>query len=145
MGVLPCMKLVSIFFFMQIGLRKGSHSFAEACAVVIRRKWNPKGHIGDTVSSSDSVLLLISDAAQNIALHVFFGETSVEAKTRGKVSSESDLSIQLDLMPFSPVPRSQTSFDKLQLPWLNENLVGEPGNVNQRIRGVEEAEEAIAF
>ncbi|CAI9786317.1 unnamed protein product [Fraxinus pennsylvanica] len=31
---------------------------------LIERKWNLEGHIGDTISSSDLVLLLISDAAQ---------------------------------------------------------------------------------
>ncbi|CAI9782739.1 unnamed protein product [Fraxinus pennsylvanica] len=84
-------------------------------------------------------------AGNDIRFCMALGETSAEARTRGKVSSDSDLPIQLDLMPFSPVPRSQTSFDKLHFPWLNENLAVEPGNVNRRIRGVEEAEEAMGI
>ncbi|CAA3024501.1 ketol-acid reductoisomerase, chloroplastic-like [Olea europaea subsp. europaea] len=47
---------------VKIGLRKDSHSFAKACAAIFRRKWHP----GDTISSSDLELLLISDAAQDV-------------------------------------------------------------------------------
>jgi hypothetical protein len=58
------MKLVPIFYFMQIGLRKGSRSFAEARAAGFSEENGTLGDIWDTVSSSDLVLLLISDAAQ---------------------------------------------------------------------------------
>ncbi|KAL2480500.1 Homeobox-leucine zipper protein HAT14 [Abeliophyllum distichum] len=81
------------------------------------------------------------------------GETSAEGKTIGKENEgenkgSSDLPIQLDLMPFAPVPRSQTSFNKLHFPWLTDNLVGEPGkrlDVNRRSRGVEEVDDAMAI
>lgn len=50
---------------MQIGLRKGSRSFAEARAAAGFSEENGTlGDIWETVSSSDLVLLLISDAAQ---------------------------------------------------------------------------------
>lgn len=46
------------------------------------------------------------------------GESGAEAKTK---ASDSDLHIQLDLTPFSPVPRSQTSLNKLHFSWITEN------------------------
>ncbi|GLT37403.1 hypothetical protein SLA2020_117210 [Shorea laevis] len=49
---------------VKIGLRKGSHSFAEARAVGFTEENGTLGDIWETVSGSDLVLLLISDAAQ---------------------------------------------------------------------------------
>lgn len=49
---------------MQIGLRKGSRSFAEARAAGFTEESGTLGDIYETVSSSDLVLLLISDSAQ---------------------------------------------------------------------------------
>lgn len=53
-------------FFQQIGLRKGSRSFAEARAAGFSEENGTLGDIWETVSGSDLVLLLISDAAQVI-------------------------------------------------------------------------------
>lgn len=50
--------------FMQIGLRKGSRSFAEARAAGFTEENGTLGDIWETISGSDLVLLLISDAAQ---------------------------------------------------------------------------------
>lgn len=50
--------------FLQIGLRKGSRSFNEARAVGFTEESGTLGDIWETVSSSDLVLLLISDSAQ---------------------------------------------------------------------------------
>lgn len=49
---------------MQIGLRKGSHSFAEARAAGFTEENGTLGDIYETISASYLVLLLISDAAQ---------------------------------------------------------------------------------
>ena len=49
---------------LQIGLRKGSHSFDEARAAGFTEETGTLGDIWETVSGSDLVLLLISDAAQ---------------------------------------------------------------------------------
>ena len=49
---------------MQIGLRKGSCSFAEARAAGFTEESGTLGDIYETVSGSDLVLLLISDSAQ---------------------------------------------------------------------------------
>ncbi|CAN6443825.1 unnamed protein product [Victoria cruziana] len=49
---------------MQIGLRKGSRSFAEARAAGFMEENGTLGDIWETVSGSDLLLLLISDAAQ---------------------------------------------------------------------------------
>ena len=49
---------------LQIGLRKGSRSFEEARAAGFTEESGTLGDIWDTVSGSDLVLLLISDAAQ---------------------------------------------------------------------------------
>src|SRR6185312_15667845 len=52
------------FFCFQIGLRKGSKSFEEARAAEFTEESGTLGDIWETVSGSDLVLLLISDAAQ---------------------------------------------------------------------------------
>ncbi|KAH7511796.1 hypothetical protein FEM48_Zijuj12G0020600 [Ziziphus jujuba var. spinosa] len=49
---------------VKVGLRKGSHSFAEARAAGFTEDTGTLGDIWETVSGSDLVLLLISDAAQ---------------------------------------------------------------------------------
>eukprot|EP01018_Ginkgo_biloba_P022602 Gb_35104 [translate_table: standard] len=49
---------------VKVGLRKGSKSFAEARAAGFSEENGTLGDITDTVSGSDLVLLLISDAAQ---------------------------------------------------------------------------------
>ncbi|KAL3509193.1 hypothetical protein ACH5RR_028594, partial [Cinchona calisaya] len=49
---------------VKIGLRKGSHSFDEARVAGFGEKNGNLGDIWETISSSDLVLLLISDAAQ---------------------------------------------------------------------------------
>lgn len=51
-------------FCFQIGLRKGSKSFDEARAAGFTEENGTLGDIWETVSGSDLVLLLISDAAQ---------------------------------------------------------------------------------
>ncbi|KAG7950354.1 hypothetical protein I3843_13G107800 [Carya illinoinensis] len=60
-------KLFEMLFVMQIGLRKGSRSFAEAHAVGFTEETGSLGDIWETVAGSDLVLLLISDAAQERA------------------------------------------------------------------------------
>lgn len=49
---------------IQIGLRKGSRSFAEARAAGFTEENGTLGDIWETVSGSDLVMLLISDSAQ---------------------------------------------------------------------------------
>lgn len=49
---------------MQVGLRKGSRSFNEARAAGFSEENGTLGDIWETISGSDLVLLLISDAAQ---------------------------------------------------------------------------------
>ncbi|KAM0960331.1 hypothetical protein ACFX2I_025300 [Malus domestica] len=49
---------------VKIGLRKGSHSFAEARAAGFTEENGTLGDIWETISGSDLVLLLISDSAQ---------------------------------------------------------------------------------
>lgn len=49
---------------VKVGLRKGSKSFAEARAAGFKEENGSLGEITETVSGSDLVLLLISDAAQ---------------------------------------------------------------------------------
>jgi O-antigen/teichoic acid export membrane protein len=56
---------------VQIGLRKGSRSFAEARAAGFTEENGTLGDIWETVSGSDLVLLLISDAAQVCLLLLF--------------------------------------------------------------------------
>jgi hypothetical protein len=56
---------------MQIGLRKGSRSFAEARGAGFTEENGTLGDIWETVSGSDLVLLLISDAAQVCLLVLF--------------------------------------------------------------------------
>ncbi|KAL3509167.1 hypothetical protein ACH5RR_028568 [Cinchona calisaya] len=48
---------------VKIGLRKGPRSFDEACAAAFSEENGTLGDIWETISSSDLVLLLISDAA----------------------------------------------------------------------------------
>ncbi|KAJ4821958.1 hypothetical protein Tsubulata_039118 [Turnera subulata] len=50
---------------VKIGLRKGSRSFNEACAAGFTEENGTLGDIWETISRSDLVLLLISDAAQS--------------------------------------------------------------------------------
>ena len=57
--------------FIQIGLRKGSRSFAEARGAGFTEENGTLGDIWETVSGSDLVLLLISDAAQVGRLYSF--------------------------------------------------------------------------
>lgn len=54
----------SVLFVWQIGLRKGSRSFAEARAAGFTEESGTLGDIYETISESDLVMLLISDAAQ---------------------------------------------------------------------------------
>ena len=49
---------------LQIGLRKGSRSFAEARAAGFSEENGTLGEMWETISGSDLVLLLISDSAQ---------------------------------------------------------------------------------
>ncbi|KAF2289487.1 hypothetical protein GH714_036592 [Hevea brasiliensis] len=63
----------------------------------------------------------------------------------------SDPPVQLDLLPFSPVPRRQTP-SQIPFPWLSDNLVSEPGSTDGSGRGfdvnrlsAEEAEEGAAL
>lgn len=49
---------------MQVGLRKGSRSFAEARAAGFSEENGTLGDMWETISGSDLVLLLISDSAQ---------------------------------------------------------------------------------
>ncbi|KAL0306807.1 UNVERIFIED_CONTAM: Ketol-acid reductoisomerase, chloroplastic [Sesamum radiatum] len=53
---------------VKIGLRKGSRSFAEARVAGFTEENGTLGDIWETVSGSDLVLLLISDAAQSMGL-----------------------------------------------------------------------------
>ncbi|KAM2958197.1 hypothetical protein FF2_025090 [Malus domestica] len=53
---------------VKIGLRKGSHSFAEAHAAGFTEENGTLGDIWETISGSDLVLLLISDSAQSVGL-----------------------------------------------------------------------------
>lgn len=48
----------------QVGLRKGSRSFAEARAAGFTEDNGTLGDIWETIAGSDLVLLLISDSAQ---------------------------------------------------------------------------------
>lgn len=56
--------LLVVLLVMQIGLRKGSRSFADARAAGFTEENGTLGDIWETVAGSDLVLLLISDAAQ---------------------------------------------------------------------------------
>ncbi|CAK7324763.1 unnamed protein product [Dovyalis caffra] len=64
---------------VKIGLRTGSRSFAEAHACGFTEENDTLGDICETVSGSDLVLLLISDAAQMKA-HVVRGKEKKEKK-----------------------------------------------------------------
>lgn len=70
----------------------------------------------------------------------------------GERRGSSDPPLQLDLLPFSPVPRSQTSSSQLSFSWLTQHLTvaAEPGSsygfrrtvdVNRRSLGVDKAGE----
>lgn len=72
----------------------------------------------------------------------------------GERRVSSDPPLQLDLLPFSPVPRSQPP-TQLRFPWLTDNLVSEPGssdepgrsglNVNRFAAATEEADDGAAL
>ncbi|CAA2954585.1 homeobox-leucine zipper HAT14-like [Olea europaea subsp. europaea] len=71
-------------------------------------------------------------------------ETRNDGERKG---SSSDLPLQLDLLPFSPVPRSQNS-PNLRFPWLAQNLVTESGkglDENQRNLTAVEVEDGAAL
>lgn len=53
-----------ISYVIQIGLRKGSRSFEDARAAGFSEENGTLGEIYETISESDLVMLLISDAAQ---------------------------------------------------------------------------------
>lgn len=55
---------MSACVLVQIGLRKGSRSFAEARGAGFTEESGTLGDIYETISTSDLVLLLISDSAQ---------------------------------------------------------------------------------
>jgi len=61
---LSCQSNMLLLLCFQIGLRKGSKSFEEARAAGFTEESGTLGDIWETVSGSDLVLLLISDAAQ---------------------------------------------------------------------------------
>ena len=63
-SALFCQSNMLLPFCFQIGLRKGSKSFDEARAAGFTEESGTLGDIWETVSSSDLVLLLISDSAQ---------------------------------------------------------------------------------
>ncbi|KAI3446411.1 hypothetical protein Pfo_003076 [Paulownia fortunei] len=78
------------------------------------------------------------------------GENNGRSKETGlsehqRRTSSSDPPVQLDLLPFSPVHRSQPSSNKFTFPWLTENLAAEPGRGLEVNRRVEEAEEGAAL
>ncbi|KAG2686918.1 hypothetical protein I3843_09G029500 [Carya illinoinensis] len=54
----------------------------------------------------------------------------------GDKKISSDPPVQLDLLPFSPVPRSQPPA-QLRFPWLTDNLVSEPGSSDGMGRGLD--------
>jgi len=65
MGLFSCPAIVTIYLSTsQIGLRKGSRSFNEAREAGFTEESGTLGDIWETISSSDLVLLLISDSAQ---------------------------------------------------------------------------------
>ncbi|KAJ6778649.1 hypothetical protein OIU74_002437 [Salix koriyanagi] len=47
----------------------------------------------------------------------------------------SDPPLQLDLLPFSPVPRRHQAPSKIRFPWLADNLVSDPGSTEAPGRG----------
>ncbi|GLT96206.1 hypothetical protein SLE2022_138490 [Rubroshorea leprosula] len=67
----------------------------------------------------------------------------------GERRGSSDPPVQLDLLPFSPVPRRQTS--QLRFPWLTDNIGTEPGSggldVNRLpvLAGADDAEDGAAL
>ncbi|CAL5352036.1 unnamed protein product [Camellia sinensis] len=50
-----------------------------------------------------------------------------EEQRRGSSSSSDSQPVQLDLLPFTPVPRNQPT-SQFRFPWLTENLLSEPGS-----------------
>jgi hypothetical protein len=64
-AILHCSVSPAFYYALsfQIGLRKGSKSFDEARAAGFSEESGTLGDIWETVSGSDLVLLLISDAA----------------------------------------------------------------------------------
>lgn len=60
-----------IFLVSQIGLRKGSKSCEDARSVGFTEESGTLGDVIETVAESDLVLLLISDAAQVMALRQY--------------------------------------------------------------------------
>ncbi|KAH7554266.1 hypothetical protein JRO89_XS12G0148700 [Xanthoceras sorbifolium] len=64
------------------------------------------------------------------------GGSSSSAREDGtRVSS--DPPIQLDLLPFSPVPRTHHSSSQLRFPWLTDHLASEPGSTGGSGRGLD--------
>ncbi|KAB1222396.1 Homeobox-leucine zipper protein HAT14 [Morella rubra] len=60
----------------------------------------------------------------------------VVIRDEGERRVSSDPPLQLDLLPFSPVPRSQPP-SQLRFPWLTDNLVSEPGSSGGPGRGLD--------
>uniref|UniRef100_A0A2P2INN0 Homeobox domain-containing protein n=1 Tax=Rhizophora mucronata TaxID=61149 RepID=A0A2P2INN0_RHIMU len=89
-----------------------------------------------------------------MGLGVGFGasaRSSQQEKGDERRVSSSDPPVQLDLLPFSPVPRRLPS-SQIRFPWLPDNLVSEPGSADGPSRGfdvnrlsAEEAEEVAAL
>ncbi|XP_060668666.1 ketol-acid reductoisomerase, chloroplastic [Ziziphus jujuba] len=78
---------------VKVGLRKGSRSFAEARAAGFTEDTGTLGDIWETVSGSDLVLLLISDAAQVCLMSVALGSpftfaTTLELEYRSDIFGE---------------------------------------------------------
>ncbi|KAA8516978.1 hypothetical protein F0562_017204 [Nyssa sinensis] len=78
-----------------------------------------------------------------------------EIRDEHEMRGSSDPPVQLDLLPFSPVPRNQPS-SQLRFPWLTGKLISEPGSSDGPGRGldvnrvpaaaaVEEAEDGAAL
>lgn len=63
-SVLTAFTFLYLLCLIQIGLRKGSKSFDEARAAGFTEESGTLGDIYETISGSDLVMLLISDAAQ---------------------------------------------------------------------------------
>ncbi|KAJ8754510.1 hypothetical protein K2173_005671 [Erythroxylum novogranatense] len=86
-----------------------------------------------------------------------FGSGSSQEKVdslgsiRNETKFSADSPVQLDLLPFSPVPRRQPP-SQIHFPWLTDNLVSDPGSTDGPSRGfdvnrfsAEEAEETAAI
>ncbi|GKV34531.1 hypothetical protein SLEP1_g42900 [Rubroshorea leprosula] len=76
-------------------------------------------------------------------------EEPTPGRDGGERRGSSDPPVQLDLLPFSPVPRRQTS--QLRFPWLTDNIGTEPGSggldVNRLpvLAGADDAEDGAAL